>query len=124
MKDPHKTVRYTSTVLDGGDMPKFQVIAEDLDTPIVAHSATGTWTTIIKSIIYFIHLLIFKAANKIRNRDHSNAASGPDYFGFSQPTIMRLIQDLPNADKCKDYCWQQVFLFKLFFCKIHLKSVV
>lgn len=47
-----------------------------------------------------------KTANMIRRRDHSNSASGPDYFGFSNATIAKLIQDLPNADKCKTYVMQ------------------
>jgi len=44
----------------------------------------------------------------MRNKDHSNSASGPDYFGFTSSTIAKLIQDLPNADKCKNYRWQKV----------------
>lgn len=48
-----------------------------------------------------------KAANAIRKRDHSNSASGPDYFGFSNATIAKMIQDLPNADKCSTYVMQQ-----------------
>jgi hypothetical protein len=49
---------------------------------------------------------VVKTANMIRRRDHSNSASGPDYFGFSNATIAKLIQDLPNADKCKTYVMQ------------------
>jgi len=46
----------------------------------------------------------------MRNKDHSNSASGPDYFGFTSSTIAKLIQDLPNADKCKNYRWQKVII--------------
>lgn len=47
-----------------------------------------------------------KTANMIRRRDHSNSASGPDYFGFSNATIAKLIQDLPNSEKCNTYVMQ------------------
>ncbi|KAI8918001.1 F/Y rich C-terminus-domain-containing protein, partial [Entophlyctis helioformis] len=95
--DPEKTVRYTSTVLDGGEGPRFQVVPEDaVDKAAVATSATGAWTSILK------------AANILRNREHSNSASGPDYFGFSQPTIQKLIQELPNANLCSSYKMQKV----------------
>ncbi|KAJ1967814.1 hypothetical protein H4R35_006604 [Dimargaris xerosporica] len=96
MKDPEKTVGYQCTVLDGGEGPLFQVIAEDApDEPITATSATGAWTTCVK------------AANAVRNKDHSNSASGPDYFGFSNPTIAKMIQDLPNSEKCHSYIRQK-----------------
>ncbi|KAJ3275418.1 hypothetical protein HDV01_000710 [Terramyces sp. JEL0728] len=75
--DPNNVTEYTSTVLDGGDGPRFQIVAKD------------------------------DAANKIRNKDHSNSASGPDYFGFTQPIITKLIQGLPNADQCTLYKFQK-----------------
>ncbi|KAJ3086800.1 hypothetical protein HK102_012433 [Quaeritorhiza haematococci] len=96
MNDPNKTVMYTCSISDGGDGPRFHIIAEDApDKPIVGFSATGAWTSVIR------------VANAIRKREHSNSASGPDYFGFSQPTVAKLIQDLPNAHKCKNYVWQE-----------------
>ncbi|CAG8667495.1 7682_t:CDS:2 [Acaulospora colombiana] len=75
---------------------EFIVQADDApDQPIVASSATGAWTPVIKQ------------ANSIRNRKHSNAASGPDYFGLSQPTIRKMIQELPNSEKCENYIFQE-----------------
>jgi hypothetical protein len=94
------------------------VIAEDCpDQPIIANSATGVWTAIVKR------------ANEIRNREHSNSgktlffpnhnasnslslsfftkASGPDYYGFTHATIAKMIQDLPGADQCLNYVWQK-----------------
>ncbi|KAI8814917.1 F/Y-rich N-terminus-domain-containing protein [Cladochytrium replicatum] len=97
MIDPGKMVKYTCTILDAGDGPRFQITPDDApDKPIVASSATGAWTVVIK------------AANTVRNRDHSNSASGPDYFGFAAPTISMLIQNLPNAEKCRNYVRQTV----------------
>lgn len=97
MVNPTLNTTYTCSVEENGEQgPKFRVIAEDSpDNPIVANSATGVWTAIVKS------------ANEIRNREHSNSASGPDYYGFTHATIAKMIQDLPNADQCENYVWQK-----------------
>jgi hypothetical protein len=96
-------VTYTSEIIDGGDGPKFQVTPSDGE-PIVSASCTGCWTTIVKGA------RANKAVNKLRDKDHSNSASGPDYFGLSHNTIMKLIQDMPNATKCQQYKSQTVSL--------------
>ena len=93
--DPQTEVNYRCKILDGGDGPKFQIIADDnRDNPVLAGTATGAWSTIVK------------AANNIRNRQHSNSVSGPDFFGLGQNTIKHLIQELPGADRLRDYVWQ------------------
>ena len=33
--------------------------------------------------------------------------SGPEMFGFSHPTIAKLIQELPNAEMCDRYIFQE-----------------
>lgn len=95
MIDPNNNTIITSTILDGGDAPRFHVIASDQPTdPIIANSATGAWTVIVRK------------SNEIRHREHSNSASGPDYYGFKHPTIAKMIQDLPGANQLKNYVWQ------------------
>lgn len=32
--------------------------------------------------------------------------SGPEMFGFAHPTIAKLIQELPGAERCPRYCFQ------------------
>ncbi|ORY07817.1 hypothetical protein K493DRAFT_403576 [Basidiobolus meristosporus CBS 931.73] len=96
MVDPESQTTYVCRISDGGEGPKFHIEPEDQpDNPIIANTATGAWTTVVKAV------------NTIRKREHSNSASGPDYFGFSHPTIAKMIQDLPNADQCKQYIWQE-----------------
>ncbi|KAF9365152.1 hypothetical protein BGX34_011208 [Mortierella sp. NVP85] len=96
MIDPSNLTTYTCSVIDDGEAPKFQIDAEDQPgKPIIAGSATGAWTHVVK------------AANAIRKREHSNSASGPDYFGFSNATIAKMIQDLPDVDKCSSYIMQR-----------------
>ncbi|KAJ7256801.1 F/Y rich C-terminus-domain-containing protein [Mycena haematopus] len=93
--DQTTEVVYHCTILDGGDGPKFQIIPSDVpDRPVIAGTATGAWSTIVKQ------------ANAIRQRQHSNSVSGPDFFGLGQNTIKHLIQELPNADRLRDYVWQ------------------
>ncbi|KAF9031437.1 F/Y rich C-terminus-domain-containing protein [Panaeolus papilionaceus] len=93
--DPAAEVVYHCTILDGGDGPKFQIVPSDRpDKPVIAGTATGAWSSIVKQ------------ANHIRNRQHSNSVSGPDFFGLGQNTIKHLIQELPNADRLRDYVWQ------------------
>ncbi|KAG6840235.1 hypothetical protein C0991_008019 [Blastosporella zonata] len=93
--DLNHEVVYHCTILDGGDGPKFQIVPSDVpDRPVIAGTATGAWSSIVKQ------------ANAIRNRQHSNSVSGPDFFGLGQNTIKHLIQELPNADRLRDYVWQ------------------
>ncbi|CAH1763146.1 9378_t:CDS:10 [Entrophospora sp. SA101] len=88
MINPDSQTMYTCRIEDGIDGPRFVIEAEDQpNKPIPANTATGAWTSVVRE------------ANAIRNRDHSNSASGPDYFGFSQATIRKMIQDLPNSNK-------------------------
>lgn len=95
MIDPYNNTVITSTILDGGDGPRFHVLASDQPSdPIIANSATGAWTVVVRK------------SNEIRHRDHSNSASGPDYYGFKHPTIAKMIQDLPGANQLKNYVWQ------------------
>ncbi|KAH8104641.1 hypothetical protein BXZ70DRAFT_887891 [Cristinia sonorae] len=94
--DPNAEVVYNCKIMDGGDGPKFQIIAADVpESPFTAGTATGAWSVVVRS------------ANSIRNRQHSNSVSGPDFFGLGQNTIKHLIQELPGADMLKDYVWQK-----------------
>lgn len=92
--DPVSDAMYTCKILDGGDTPTFQITASDQpDRPVLANTATGAWSAIVR------------AANALRDRNHSNSISGPDYFGLSQPTVKHLIQELPGANELPNYVW-------------------
>ncbi|KAG8926265.1 hypothetical protein FRC02_009032 [Tulasnella sp. 418] len=93
-KDPSAEVTYTCKILSNGDSPVFHISAPDLDPPVVAGTATGAWSGIVR------------AANLIRKRTHSNSVSGPEYFGLGQNTIKCLIQELDGAHQLSDYVWQ------------------
>ncbi|XP_032236865.1 uncharacterized protein LOC5511631 isoform X3 [Nematostella vectensis] len=94
IKDPDKKCIYTCKILDGGFGPQFEMCPEDdMEHPIMASSATAC------------HCVVLKTLNKARGRDASNTGSGPEFFGFSHPTIQYLIQNLPGARKCSKYQW-------------------
>lgn len=94
MKNPENKCIYTCKILDGGFGPQFEMCPEDdPEHPIIASSATAC------------HCVVLKAVNKARGRDASNTGSGPEFFGFSHPTIQYLIQSLPGARKCSKYQW-------------------
>ncbi|KAK7037232.1 hypothetical protein VNI00_011223 [Paramarasmius palmivorus] len=101
-RDKNMECVYHCTILDGGDGPKFQIIPSDVpDQVIIAGTATGAWSSIVRR------------ANQIRERQHSNSVSGPDFFGLGQNTIKHLIQQLPGADRLSvgaggggSYVWQ------------------
>lgn len=98
-KSPTSNAQYRCRIVEADGHPQFEVIPDDdPDNIIKSPTATGAWTTVLKM------------ANKIRQKESSNSASGPDYFGFSHPTIAKLIQDLPGADKCANYVWQDYLM--------------
>ena len=97
MVNPNISVEYCSQIIDGGDAPLYRVTAQDdPNNPIIEKSATACWTAVIRQ------------ANKIRNKEHSNSASGPDYFAYSNPKILKMIQEMKGADQCVNYKMQKV----------------
>lgn len=84
---------YTSEIREGGEAPIFVLTSEDApDQPILAQSATAAWTVIVKKV------------NEIKTEEQGKRVftnvSGPEYFGLAHPTVMKLISELPNAEKC------------------------
>lgn len=54
----------------------------------------------------YLLTLTFRRAFKIRNQEYSHNPVGPDFFGLRKNTIAKMIQDLPNVNKCPQYVWQ------------------
>ncbi|CAM0138522.1 unnamed protein product [Umbelopsis sp. WA50703] len=97
MIDANNNTTVRATILDdGNNQPLFRIECEDCPSePIIANSATGAWTAMVKR------------ANEVRGILRTNSASGPDYYGLGHATIASLVQELEGADKCQDYVWQQ-----------------
>ncbi|KAJ2888762.1 hypothetical protein FB639_000410 [Coemansia asiatica] len=95
MRDNSVRCLYTSEILDGGDMPVFQVTAEDMPgEPFRASSSSGVWKQILDILM----------ASGLGVKTH---ASGPQMYGLSHLAVTKAIQELPDADKCKKYIMQR-----------------
>jgi len=93
----HKNVQacYTLTILDAAQGPKFEIYADDRPgEPFTSETSSGAWSQIIK------------LSNQVRQLKITNSGSGPEFTGFSHPTIAWMIQCLPNVNLCSDYRWQ------------------
>ncbi|KAI7859849.1 F/Y-rich N-terminus-domain-containing protein [Circinella umbellata] len=92
MVDPENQTTYTCKVQDGGETPLFTIRAADApDDEMSARTPTGAWA------------LVIKQANEVRQRHSANAISGPEYYGFSNPLVIEMIEGLPDVDKCTNY---------------------
>lgn len=86
---------YTLTILDADQGPKFEIYADDRPgEPFTSETSSGAWSQIIK------------LSNQVRQLKITNSGSGPEFTGFSHPTISWMIQCLPNVNLCSDYRWQ------------------
>lgn len=96
MIDKTQTVEYSCRIADGGDgAPRFEIDPSDQPGVVIsAGTPTGAWSQVVK------------AANRIRERNHSNSVSGPDYYGLAQNVVKALIQELPGARDVPGYIWQ------------------
>lgn len=91
MKDPSKKCRYTCRILDGGDTPIFEMVSDDGPQTVRANSSTACQSIVLKAI------------NKARDKQATNSGSGPEFFGYSNPTILNLIQDMDGAESCAKF---------------------
>ncbi|KAI8142704.1 hypothetical protein BJV82DRAFT_135533 [Fennellomyces sp. T-0311] len=94
MVDAKSDTQYTCRILDNGREPKFEVTADDCPVTYSGPTPTTVWTIIVRR------------AFAIRNQEYGHNPVGPDFFGLRKNTIAKMIQDLPNADKCSQYVWQ------------------
>eukprot|EP00026_Physarum_polycephalum_P002430 Phypoly_transcript_02436.p1 GENE.Phypoly_transcript_02436~~Phypoly_transcript_02436.p1 ORF type:complete len:410 (+),score=87.91 Phypoly_transcript_02436:1514-2743(+) len=93
---------YTSEIVDGDSEPRFIVTCyEDPKNPIVieANTASGAWAQVGKRIN--------DLKEELTGKRMFTQLSGPEMFGFSHPTIAKLIQELPNAEMCDRYIFQE-----------------
>ena len=85
--------KYTCEILDGGNKPKYQLTSsEDPNNPIIKESSTACWSYVCNKI------------NDLQVRKRKKVTvSGTERFGLCEPKVIRLLESLPNADKCTKY---------------------
>jgi hypothetical protein len=97
LKDPEKKCVYTCKILDGGTAPTFEIVADsDLDAPIVGNSAKECHSMLLQHINHALGVEVVNTQGR-----------GPEFFGFSHPTIQNLIQSSPGTRKCSSYKWSK-----------------
>lgn len=96
MVDVERQCDYICEIIDSGDdYPLFRVTCEDLPGHVFEEtSASGCWCRILK--------VIRERTPEERRRSHVSV-SGPEYFGFVNPLVLEMIQELPGADLCERY---------------------
>jgi hypothetical protein len=91
MVDPTKRVKYTNQILSVNGKPQFVVTAsDDLKNPIISHSPSAAWRTVLKRV-----------TEREESETRKNiSVSGALRFGLAHPAVIHLIRNLPDADKC------------------------
>jgi hypothetical protein len=88
MINPEMKVKYTSQIVESASSssmgkPQFIITAEDdADHPIVAHSPSAAWRTVLK---------------RVTPHSSSISVSGTMRFGLAHPVVSHLIRELPGA---------------------------
>lgn len=97
LKDPERKCVYTCKIVDGGTAPSFEIVADsDLDAPLVGNSARECHSMLLRHINHAVGVEVVNTKGR-----------GPEFFGFSHPTIQNLIQSSPGTRKCSLYKWSK-----------------
>lgn len=95
MKCPDQMCLYTCQIKDGGVQPQFEIVPEDdPHHALASSSADGCYEELLRTI-----------TATIGKQMPNLLPSGADFFGFSHPAILNLIQSCPGARKCVNYQW-------------------
>eukprot|EP01135_Chromosphaera_perkinsii_P009632 Nk52_evm82s1810 gene=Nk52_evmTU82s1810 len=101
MKYDGTRTSYTCEILEsdsGEDFPVFRITGKDCpDEPVFGSSASKA------------HCKILQRINETRGKAATNVGSGPEFFGFGHPSIVRILQAMPGAAECSRYI-QRKFL--------------
>lgn len=71
-------------------------------------TASAVWTAVVRQVAARRAELDLAARREPAARAGLPSVSGPEYFGFAAPTIARLIQELPGAERCSAYVMQDL----------------
>lgn len=85
--------KYRCEILEGEGRPIYKVIPEeDSDNPIIKDSSTGCWVHICQRV------------NNLQDvKKEKVTISGTERFGLLEQNVVRLLEDLPEAEKCTKY---------------------
>ena len=97
LKNPKEKVWYVAKIVDtGGPYPDFIVqMKDDPSIKYIGNVPTAPWRNLLKDID--------KARNDGRDTGRHLTVSGPEYFGLSSPKVIKIMQSMPDAEKCSDF---------------------
>jgi F/Y rich C-terminus. len=89
-----KKAQYTCEILEGPEgKPLYRVTSsEDPNNPIVRDSSTGCWVYICS-----------KVNDLAEVKKQKVTISGTERFGLLEANVCRILENLPNAEKCTKY---------------------
>ncbi|KAF9363197.1 transforming growth factor beta regulator 1 [Mortierella sp. NVP85] len=91
LSDTSKKTYFINEILDGGDQPIFQITLEDMPEKIFRHtSSSGAWELALKGLMELGY-------------NAKTHASGPDMYGLTNLGVIKYIQEMPNANRCRRY---------------------
>lgn len=93
---------------------QFEMVADDdVEHPVRAASSTACQTIVLRNINKARWVAAFGAELILsctlhssftgRDKQATNSGSGPEFFGYSNPTILNLLQKIPDSRKCSKY---------------------
>lgn len=93
-KDPEKKCVYTCRVIENGEFPKFEILANESDPrdPKIFRISGPSPD--------YCHTTLLQYINNVCVRSIDIRPQGESFFGLGNPTIMSLIRKLPNIEKC------------------------
>ncbi|XP_045609139.1 transforming growth factor beta regulator 1 [Procambarus clarkii] len=102
LRDPLKPVLYTCKILDGGLIPRFEVVCEDEeDSVVVGNSPSDCHNHILQTI----NLALDMDLLTIRPEGRGSEERGCRFFGLTHPSVQNVLQACPGARKCTQYKW-------------------
>ncbi|KAI8594617.1 F/Y rich C-terminus-domain-containing protein [Dissophora ornata] len=91
LSDTSKKTYFINEILDGGEQPIFQITLEDMPEKVFQHSSSsGAWELALKGLMELGY-------------NAKTHASGPDMYGLTNLGVIKYIQEMPNAHRCRRY---------------------
>ncbi|KAF9937652.1 transforming growth factor beta regulator 1 [Modicella reniformis] len=89
LSDTSKKTYFINEILDGGEHPIFQITLEDMPEKVFRHtSSSGAWELALKGLMELGY-------------NAKTHASGPDMYGLTNLGVIKYIQEMPNAHRCR-----------------------
>lgn len=80
---------YTCRIIENGDCPRFEIIPEDDADSIIAGPTPD-----------LCHAALIQTINENTEQNNELCAQGEWFFGLTHPTVLRMLENLPNIEKC------------------------